>query len=81
MGSQQPTGQVLPEGRGCRELSGVRVQWPLDLTSEQGGVGALVRTGGADLTVQLPAILRLCVFHDSIRWGQNKGVPSLAKIP
>lgn len=36
---------------------------------------------GADLTVQLSAVLRLCVFHDSIWWGQNKGVPSLAKIP
>lgn len=55
VGLQQPTGQVLPEGRGCRELRGVSVQCPLDLTSEQGGVGALVRIGGTDLTSCLPS--------------------------
>lgn len=36
---------------------------------------------GAHLNVQLSVLLGLCVFYDSIWWGQNKWIPSFAKSP
>lgn len=68
-------GPCFQEGEAA-ELCGVRVEMcPLDLVYEQEVWVPCSGPDGAHLTVQL-SVLRLCVFHDSIWWGQNTGLIS-----